>query len=251
MTEIQDPREFFSKHHQAYVTSARHAHGHDLDLLISGLVPRAGEKGLDVATGGGHTAIRLARAGVQVTVADITSEMLTDATTLAAAEGLAIAQVEAYAESLPFLDGTFDIVTCRRAAHHFRDVAAFLREARRTLSRSGRLGISDMTGSLHGIEWLNRLERLRDPSHHRALAPDVWYEMLVAAGFSNITLLLIEEPMSFDQWLSPVTADTEDGARALDYLRQNPPAEFVRGSMFIKRRVLIWADREAATQSSC
>lgn len=244
MSDVKDPREFFAKHHQAYVTSARHARGGDLIRLVEGLAPKPGDAALDVATGGGHTAIRVARTGALVTIADITQEMLTDAVNLAMQEGLTLTPVEAFAESLPFADGTYDIVTCRRAAHHFRDVGVFVREVRRVLRPGGRVGISDMTGSTHNVGWLNTLERLRDPSHNRALSPDEWYAHLVAAGFTVSEIVLSEEPMTFEEWLSPVAVDSSDGRRAIAYLRRSDaPQEFVRGTTFIKRRILLWAQR--------
>ncbi len=240
----QDPREFFGQHHRAYVTSEAHARGQDLAALIDGLEPRPAEPGLDVATGSGHTAILLARRGLQVTAVDVTPEMLDDAQALALEQGVMLSTVEAPAERLPFADGQFAVVTCRRAAHHFTDITGFLREGYRVLAPGGRLGISDMTGSPVTVDWLNRLERLRDPSHNRALSPAAWREALTASGFSAVRIELWEEPMSFVQWLRPIDSEGPSGRAALNFMTsQDAPEEFVRGEQFIKRRVLIWARR--------
>jgi ubiquinone/menaquinone biosynthesis C-methylase UbiE len=244
MGDNTDPREFFGRHHHDYVVSPRHARGKDLERLIDGVGPGPGDAALDVATGGGHTAIRLAKAGAAVTVVDITREMLADAVDLAHEQGFVLTPVEGPAEQLPFSDGEFDIVTCRRAAHHFRDVEQFLCEAYRVLKPQGRLGISDMTASLAQVQWLNTLEKHRDPSHFRALAPDEWYDAVAAAGFRDIVVQLWEEPMAFEEWLSPVKPDTSFGQAALSFLSQvDAPRELVRGTMFIKRRLLLWAVR--------
>ena len=244
MADPKDPRTFFSQHHAAYVTSPRHAHGKDLDILIESLGPKPGAAALDVATGGGHTALRMAGAGAQVTVADITPEMLQDTQRQAEERGMHVKAVIANAEALPFADGTFDLVSCRRAPHHFHDIGAFLSEARRVLSSSGRLGISDMTGSAAGINWLNQLERLRDPSHNEALAIDAWYYQLVLAGFKDISLQIIEEYMPFEEWLTPVMPTSVEGKEALQFLSQpDAPWEFVRGSQFVKRRLIAVAYR--------
>lgn len=242
MTKPQDPQVFFSAHHAAYVVSERHARGRDLDRLVAGLDPKPGERAVDVATGSGHTALRLAAAGVDVAVVDVTPAMLDDALTLARERGLHLTAYQAPAEQLPLADASLDIVTCRRAAHHFADAAQFIREARRTLKEGGRLGISDMTGSLAHIDWLNRLEQFRDPSHHRALAPDEWYKLLVDAGFRDITVELHEEPMTLESWLAPVSPESPDGERALRYAGlPEAPVEFVRAGQFIKRRILLLA----------
>lgn len=242
MNTPQDPRQFFSEHHKAYIISERHARGQDLGLLIKGLNLKLGETALDVATGSGHTAIQLAISGAIVTIVDVTPEMLHDAQSLAQEQGITLHAVQAPAEALPFPNQAFDLVTCRRAAHHFGDVDAFLSEARRVLTPFGRLGISDMTASEFSLEWLNQLERLRDPSHHHALSPQSWQQALDHAGFSDIVITRSKEPMSFTEWLSPVSADSASGQAALAFLqRPDAPGELVHGNQFIKHRILIWA----------
>ncbi len=246
MTEPSDPREFFTEHHEAYGTSPRHAGGRDLEILVNALKVTPGERALDVATGGGHTAIQLASLGASVTVSDITPVMLDDTMRRAHERGLTMNQVTAYAESLPFEDRSFDILTSRRACHHFGDIAAFLRQAYRVLNKTGRLGISDMTGSTDGVGWLNHLERLRDPSHNQALSPDAWYAALLESGFSGLEMLLTEEAMAFDEWLAPVVPQSDEGSRALHFMRSvQAPREFVRDGLFIKRRMILWAVRPA------
>lgn len=239
----EDPRTFFTTHHQAYVTSPGHARGQDLKALVDGLYPEPGQRALDVATGAGHTAIQLAERHLSVTVTDITPAMLQDALALARERGLDVTAVEAPAEALPFDDHSFHCVTSRRAPHHFNDISQFLQEARRVLVPAGRIGISDMTGSTTGIDWLNRLERLRDPSHRQALSIDGWYQVFVAAGFENVTIHVNDEPMTILEWLAPVSQDTDSGQAALQFLHSpDAPDEFVRDHTFIKRRILIWAE---------
>ena len=45
---------------ERYVTSAIHAHGSDLARMIELAQPRGDERLLDIATGGGHTALAFA-----------------------------------------------------------------------------------------------------------------------------------------------------------------------------------------------
>jgi SAM-dependent methyltransferase len=242
MGREEDPRQFFGRYHTAYQTSVRHARGEDLARLVARLGPKPGDRACDVATGAGHTAIRLAECGAEVVAVDVTPEMLADTAAAARQRGLSITVLEAPAEQLPLADASLDLVTCRRAAHHFRDVHAFLDEARRCLKPGGRLGISDMTGSLRNIGWLNRLEHARDPSHRRALAPDEWYDAVVAAGFGDVAIELTEEPLAPAEWLDPVPADSPEGRAALAMIAgPDAPREFVRGDRFIKRRLLLYA----------
>ncbi len=249
MDTVEDPRKFFAQHHHAYKVSPSHARGQDLATLVDRLSPKPGQRALDVATGAGHTAIYLAERGMQVTATDITPEMLEEARNLAKERGLTLKTVEAPAEALPFADGHFDRVTSRRAPHHFRDIVQFLHEAWRILAQDGWLGISDMTGSQTAVGWLNHLERLRDPSHHRALSPDEWYQALVDANFEAITLQVSEEPMDVLEWLAPVSDKTPAGQAALQFLDANETSrEFLRNQRFIKRRILIWAKKPSDSE---
>ncbi len=244
MDTVEDPKEFFAQHHHAYKVSPRHARGQDLATLVDGLLPKPGQRALDVATGAGHTAIHLAERGMQVTASDITPQMLEEAHNLAKERGLNIKTVEAPAEALPFADGSFDRITSRRAPHHFRDIAQFLHEAWRVLAPEGWLGISDMTGSQAAVAWLNHLERLRDPSHHRALSLDEWYQAVMEAHFQEITLKVSEEPMDILEWLAPVNKESAAGQAALQFFQAGgAPREFLRNPQFIKRRILIWAKK--------
>src|SRR5256885_6394520 len=106
---------------EAYRTSPTHREGDDLDALVEWCDPGPRVRALDVATGGGHVAGRLAEAGCRVTTCDAAGGMAPD--------------VVCPAEHLPFADRNFDVVACRIAAHHFADVAAAVREMARVARR--------------------------------------------------------------------------------------------------------------------
>src|SRR4051812_30238835 len=61
---------------QAYVTSTRHAEGADLQRLVELAAPRGNERMVDIATGGGHTALRFAPHVASVVAFDLTASML-------------------------------------------------------------------------------------------------------------------------------------------------------------------------------
>ena len=83
-------------------------------------------KVLDVATGGGHVARRLREEGCTVVTVDPAPGMRPD--------------VVSSAEELPFADGSFDVVTCRIAAHHFQDIRAAVAEMARIAQRVVEIG---------------------------------------------------------------------------------------------------------------
>ncbi|HEY2789448.1 MAG TPA: class I SAM-dependent methyltransferase [Gaiellales bacterium] len=147
----------------AYRTSATHREGADLDALVLWCDPAPGVEALDVATGGGHVARRLAEAGCSVTTCDAAAGMRPD--------------VVCPAEALAFADRSFDVVACRIAAHHFTDVATAVREMAR-VSR----GLVVIEDTLYADERVEEAERLRDPTHVRSYNEAEWRGYLTTAG---------------------------------------------------------------------
>ena len=83
----------------------------DAEVFYQRLGVKPGTRLLDVGCGAGQLALIAARAGAQVTGCDIAVNWLEKARTRAAAEGLDIQFDEGDAESLPYADGQFDVVT--------------------------------------------------------------------------------------------------------------------------------------------
>ena len=109
------------------------------DQFVRRVKPRGGDAILDMAGGTGDIAFRLARAGAQVTVADINPEMLGVGMDRAAKRGLdGLVWTEANAETLTFPDRSFDAYTIAFGIRNVTDVPAALREANRVLRRGGR-----------------------------------------------------------------------------------------------------------------
>lgn len=207
-----DVRRQFGASAAAYATSTVHAKGSDLPLLpgIAALTGR--EAVLDVATAAGHTALALAPHAAHVTAVDLTPEMLATARQLAADRGVTnITFAEADAEALPFADASFDVVTCRIAAHHFPDVKAFCREAARVLCPGGRLLVVDnVVPEAEELDhFINGIEKLRDPSHFRAYRLSEWERFVTEAGLTFQVAHQFVTAMDREDWLARVSAPTE------------------------------------------
>lgn len=137
--------------------------------------------------GGGHTGLRLAELGHDVTLSDIAEPMLERVREAARERGLTVETRRHEAEKLPYADGAFDLVTCRVAPHHFSSPESFVRESARVLRPGGWFVLID--GSVPDDEpeaeaWLHEVEKLRDPSHHRFLSPRAWSGLCEAAGLT-------------------------------------------------------------------
>ena len=77
-----------------------------IEHCIERLMPRPGERILDVATGTGWTARRLAERGVSVTAMDFGSDVVEAARELATTRNLEIMFEQGDAEDLPYPDGS-------------------------------------------------------------------------------------------------------------------------------------------------
>lgn len=213
-------REQFGRTAAAYVSSSIHAKGDDLSQMLAvaeafhgGRV--AGKTVLDVATGGGHTALAFARAGAQVTATDLTPEMLKVAEAfISEQEVQGVAFTLASAEALPFAGAAFDIVTCRIAAHHFAAPERFVAETSRVLKPGGLLllvdNIAPQEPELARI--MNTIERRRDPSHVEAYSVAQWVAWFAAAGLDTHYLSRWSRDKNFADWV--VQAAMAEGASA-------------------------------------
>jgi SAM-dependent methyltransferase len=179
-------RTSFSERAEHYVTSATHADPDRLAHLIEMTAPRPGWRVLDVGTGTGHTAFAFAPAVAWVVAADLTEAMLKQAERVRKDRGYGNVELQvADVHALPFADAAFDLVTCRRAAHHFSRIDTALAEMRRVLKPGGRLLMDDRASpeddELDGI--IHRLDVLHDGSHVRQYRPSEWSRILTGAGF--------------------------------------------------------------------
>src|SRR5256886_17300179 len=107
----------------AYVASGGHAGGDVLERFRAWGRPCRPGRALDVAPGGGHTALALAAIAREVVAFDLTEPMLRVARDFIRSRGAAnIAFAAGDVDALPFRDGAFDAVTCRIPPHHCANV---------------------------------------------------------------------------------------------------------------------------------
>lgn len=193
----------FSKTARAYVSSTIHAKGDELKLLLELAGNVTSKKVLDIATGGGHTALAFAKAGAEVTATDLTPAMLETAKTFIAEQGVdSVVFQEASAEALPFENQSFDIVTCRIAAHHFAEPKKFVGEVARILKPEGLFLLVDNVSPTDSVlaETMNYIEKTRDPSHVWAYSVPTWLNWLTEAGLELHHLTRFKRSKNYPYW---------------------------------------------------
>jgi len=213
----------FSRQAARYARSDSHAGDRDLDLLVEHLGMRPGAAVLDIATGTGFTAFALAARGARVVGLDLTPAMLHEARRLG--EDTRIAWIAGDAEALPFADRSFDAVTVRRAPHHFPYLRQALLEMRRVVRPGGRIGIVDQVPPEDeaGRVLMERLEKLRDPSHVEALTASRWRSLLGELGVEITFADVVERPFTFEAWLDLGGADAARRAAVEEALAAGTP----------------------------
>ncbi len=198
-------KENFGPQAEAYVQSALHAAGEDLALLEKILAQYPDAQLLDVGTGGGHVSYLAAQHVKAVTAYDLSDEMLAAVARTAGERGLKnIVTRQGVAESLPFEDGTFDVVLSRYSAHHWRDVGKGVREICRVLKPGGLLVMMDTASPGEPVRdvFLQTVEFLRDMSHVRAYSPGEWLGFVSAAAFRVNELLTLRIRYDFQSWVT-------------------------------------------------
>lgn len=220
-------QEQFGRSASEYVTSPVHAEGADLKILLNWLNPQSNWSALDIATGGGHVAKALSPLVKTVVAADLTPGMLDVARSHLYGSGCDnVSFVLADAESLPFLDESFDAVTCRMAAHHFPDPAKFISEVSRVLRPGGRFVLIDNIApdEQELANFLNVIEELRDNSHVRCLSVPEWNDLLIRASLVVEQQTLFDKTHAFQSWLWRMTQTQAQGDLVEQTMQTATPA---------------------------
>lgn len=193
-----------------YRVSETHSEGADLETLADWC--RGSTRALDVATGAGHTAGALVRAGVPTVVAADASPAMVATTRESFPD---VRGVVTDAERLPFAADSFDAVSCRIAAHHFPDPESFVGEVARVLRPGGTFALEDNVAPEDDAldAFVNDLERMRDPTHVRSRKTSTWQGWLDDADFDIAETDHVMKPLEYEPWVNRIDAlDAEDRA---------------------------------------
>ena len=228
MSEIGPVQRQFGRTAAAYVESATHARGEDLDRIVALAREQGGERLVDVGTGVGHTLRRVAPTFAAAIGVDATWEMLDAGRSVLAAAGVANAiLVQADATALPIGSGSTDVVTSRLAAHHFANAAAAFREIGRILRPGGLFVLVDNFAPDDPAldAFINELETLRDPSHVRNHTTTGWRELLEQAGLgTTVDSDIAVTKLTTENWLERSQTPPDRAEEVRRRLRTASPA---------------------------
>lgn len=217
-----DPRSQFGPNADKYLTSAVHANTSALARLVEIASPNGGVA-VDVATGAGHMAYAIAPHVDLMIATDITPDMLRVTRDAAKTRGLDNFRVLfGTAEHLPFATDSLDGVSCRLGGHHFVSARSFVRESARALKPGGWFLLVDSIGSEDQStdEMVDRLERVRDPSHVRNIRRSEWLAMAQEVGLTIAHEETGPREIDAEDWMERMNVSEADRSYLRDLVNE-------------------------------
>jgi ubiquinone/menaquinone biosynthesis C-methylase UbiE len=176
--------------------------------------PRPSETLLDVACGPGVLVCGLAGSVRRATGIDLTPAMLDQARKTQREHGSTnVSWDQGDVTALPYPNASFDIVTCRFAFHHFSDPLQVLREMHRVCSPRGRVVVADTAPAADKADTFNAMERMRDPSHTRAMPAEELAALFGKAALPEPRIERMRLMLDLDSFLSRSYPREGDEAR--------------------------------------
>lgn len=174
-----------------------------LERMLRMARPGPEDEALDVACGPGVVVCALAKRVRHARGIDLTPAMLEQARRTQAEQSLTnVEWDQGDVTGMPYADGSFDVVTCRFAFHHFPDPPAVLREMRRVCRAGGRVVVADSAPAAEKADAFNAMEKMRDPSHTRALAAEEMQRLFREAGMADAQVERTRLALRLEEYLS-------------------------------------------------
>ena len=240
----QAAQEQFARQSQKYGAGHILADVSDVAAALAGISLPGRARVLDVACGAGHTGLYLASLGHEVTLADLAAPMLERVREAAEARSLKVETRQHVAEEFPDDDATFDLATCRIAAHHFSSPESFVRETARVLRPGGWFLLID--GSVpddepEAEEWIHQVEKLRDPSHHRLLTPRTWTRLCERCGLrvASAELKPMKQP-DLEWYFDAAATSAENRAKVRELIATAPSSARTAFGLAEEEGRIVW-----------
>lgn len=142
---------------------------------------------LDVACGSGLVSCAFASKAKHVTGIDITPAMIEQAQKIQHQKNLEnITWQIGDVSKLPYPSESFSLVVTRFSFHHFIHPEEVLKEMMRVCAKGGRVMVVDVCLPEDKVAAFNLYEKLRDPSHVRALTEKEMFSLVHLAGLKDV-----------------------------------------------------------------
>jgi ubiquinone/menaquinone biosynthesis C-methylase UbiE len=162
-------------------------HLNSIQMLIEFIKLGRDDTVLDVACGPGLVACEFARIAHSVTGIDITEKMIEQARTCQQKNDLTNVTWDiGTVLSLPYGDNSFSVVLTRYSFHHFLEPEVVLEDMIRVCKPGGIVMVVDVALPENKVNAYNRMEKLRDPSHTRALSYSQWEQLMNRSGLKSL-----------------------------------------------------------------
>jgi ubiquinone/menaquinone biosynthesis C-methylase UbiE len=180
--------------------------GHSQQDALKSLVEVSGltaqDTVLDVACGPGLVACEFAKHTKQVTGIDLTPAMIEQATQRQQAQGLSNINWQlGDVTQLPYADASFSMVITRFSFHHFVEPQMVLQEIWRVCEPCGTVMLVDVALPPEKVDTYNQMEKLRDPSHTRALTVQEFLNMAQQCGLQQLKIAEFKVEMELETQL--------------------------------------------------
>jgi ubiquinone/menaquinone biosynthesis C-methylase UbiE len=202
--------EQFSRTAVPFAQMPAHSHEESNRLVLATVGIGPDDSMLDVACGPGLITCEIARIARHVTGIDLTPAMIEQARARQQATGLTNTSWQiGDVQPLPFPDASFSVVFTRYSFHHFLDPKGVLGEMVRVCKPNGKVAVVDVfASSPEQGEAYDHEERLRDPSHTRALLLDELIGLFQDAGLLEIKTAFYKLEVDLEELLSASAPDT-------------------------------------------
>ena len=190
-----------------YALSQVHVSDDSLEIIkgLLGAASSPSQWAIDLGTGAGFNAFNMAGLDYRTVATDLAGPMLRETQRIGDERGLTnLALCQNSAESLPFANGSLDIVGSRMAAHHFGDYQAVITEAHRVLKVGGALLIADSVAPEDSSvrDWMEEIELRRDYSHIENRKASAIQELVAERGLDMVDRVHTSIHLKFNGWVA-------------------------------------------------
>ncbi len=195
----------------------------DIARIIEVVDPSPDNVALDLGTGLGFVARALAPRVKKVDALDPDGEMLEEARSLTAAEGIGnIDFIQGDMSALRCEKECYDIVTARLAMRHLNDGGGFVRETHRVLKPSGTFVLVDSLAPPHSelAAFLKNLFHYHDRSHVKSYTLAELETLLERDDFEIDLIEIYPKEHNFETWAKKHGAD-HDNVRMIAKMLQS------------------------------